>query len=67
MAFLGLVKVFDPNLVNLNDYRTATPAQRMNAAFSMAHERLGIPRFLDVAGKFDEAFLSFALVEQKMD
>ncbi|GAU98629.1 hypothetical protein RvY_09749-2 [Ramazzottius varieornatus] len=49
MAFLGLVKVLDPSLVNLNDFATASAAQRMNSAFSLAHERLNVPRLLDVS------------------
>lgn len=51
MAFLGLVKVLDPSLVNLNDFATASAAQRMNSAFSLAHERLNVPRLLDVSGE----------------
>ena len=51
MAFLGLVKVLDPSLVNLNDYAGASAAQRMNSAFSLADERLRVPRLLDVGGK----------------
>ncbi|XP_055327248.1 uncharacterized protein LOC129580654 isoform X3 [Paramacrobiotus metropolitanus] len=49
MAFLGLVKVLDPKLINLNDYRRATPSERMNVAFTLAHEQLGIPKFLEVS------------------
>lgn len=49
LAFLGLVKVLSPNSVNLNDYKNATAAERMNSAFSLAHQHLGIPKFLDVA------------------
>ncbi|XP_055338258.1 spectrin beta chain, erythrocytic-like [Paramacrobiotus metropolitanus] len=49
MAFLALVKLLDSNLINLCEFRDAPSAIRLETAFRMAEDHLGIPRLLDVS------------------
>ena len=50
MAFLGLVKVLEPNLVNLYEYRETSTSIRLETAFRLAKDHLGIPRLLEISG-----------------
>lgn len=53
MGFLGLVKLFEPNLVNLYEFRDSSPVIRLETAFRLAHDHLSIPRLLEVSGKIN--------------
>lgn len=50
MAFLGLVKVLNSSLVNLYQFREESTRVRLETAFRLANDHLGIPPLLDTIG-----------------
>ncbi|XP_029453743.1 calmin isoform X2 [Rhinatrema bivittatum] len=47
LAFLAVIKAIDPGLVNMKQAFDRTPLENLEDAFSIAHEKLGIPKLLE--------------------
>lgn len=46
-AFMGLINAIDENLIDIENYRSASNKSRLHTSFNVAETELGIPRLLD--------------------